>query len=138
MFTRSILKHTTRRRAIAVWLMALLMMFSILAPTITKALPSNGTGPGTWVEVCTASGTKWVLIMASDMPEDGPTGAHGADHCPFCLPQFQFYTGSDLGMSVPIFPPRYEDASRRLTSEPLLQTTQWRPDLSRAPPPTLL
>lgn len=122
------------RHASLIWLMAALVLFAALAPTISKVIASNGAGAGgVWVEVCSASGTKLVRVESSDSLTDEPVGIEVA-HCPFCLPQYQFRAPLALG-----FTPLTCPSSRALivglpTSEHFFAQAQWRPHRSRAPP----
>lgn len=66
----------------------LVMVFSVLAPTVAQAVV-NASGQAQWVEVCSASGMVWV--KASDGTERGaqsetPTNPMGdmSEPCPWC------------------------------------------------------
>lgn len=62
------------------WMAALALLVAALAPGVSQAL---GTAPS-WLEVCTASGSRWMSADA-DMPEVPASGGEqGADLCPFC------------------------------------------------------
>lgn len=69
----------TRRapRLLATWIAALAFLLAALAPTISHAVGSS------WVEICTAQGSKWV--QADDGGDAGqPDAAHTLEHCPYC------------------------------------------------------
>lgn len=122
------------RHASLIWLMATLVLFAALAPTISKVLASNGAGAGgVWVEVCSASGTKLVRVESSDSLIDEPVGIEVA-HCPFCLPQNQFRAPLGLGITPLICPSSRGIIVRLPTAEHFYPQAQWRPDRSRAPP----
>ena len=92
------------RRRLAVWLVVLIALFGALAPTLSHALVWSQGGTSAWTEVCTSTGTRWVM-MGSSAPNaapqisdarastppistaspDGPEAALSLDHCPFCL-----------------------------------------------------
>lgn len=64
---------------IALWAFAL----AALAPTVSRALAASGGGGGTWIEVCTVAGERWVHV--DDEPGGGDTQpASGLDHCALC------------------------------------------------------
>lgn len=92
------------RRRLAVWLVVLIAVFGALAPTLSHALALARGGTSAWTEVCTSTGTRWVMLgsaapdaapqiadaHASTPPistasPDGPEAAFFLDHCPFCL-----------------------------------------------------
>jgi hypothetical protein len=72
------------------------LVFGALAPTVSRALASSGSG---WVEVCSAAGSRWVKLDGSGTAEgnSAPAGssAAGAD-CPYCLLQHE----------LPLLPPQ--------------------------------
>ena len=91
------------RRAWMRWLAVLVAVFAALAPTLSHALVlARSSGPA-WAEVCTSTGTRWVLVgqAPADVPPsadanpavtpiqtgspDGQEPAFSLDHCPFCL-----------------------------------------------------
>jgi hypothetical protein len=92
------------RRHLAVWLVVLIALFGALAPTLSHALALARGGTSAWTEVCTSTGTRWVM-MGSTAPNaapqiadthastspvstaspDGQEAAFFLDHCPFCL-----------------------------------------------------
>ncbi len=99
------------RRPLAVWLTMLIAVFGALAPTLSHALVMARGGTSAWTEVCTSTGTRWVMLgqspstarpttSAASSPEpradlgappistaspDGQEAAFSLDHCPFCL-----------------------------------------------------
>lgn len=66
------------------WLALAAMVFGALAPSVSKLLTaSSGV---IWVEVCSASGTRWVALGGSDTPrDDAPTASD--QHCGYCVLQ---------------------------------------------------
>lgn len=95
------------RRTFFVWLVWLVAVFGALAPTLSHALVLARGGSSAWTEVCTSTGTRWVLLgeakNAAPPPADtafsaadgatlvlanAPDGQESAvslDHCPFCM-----------------------------------------------------
>lgn len=95
------------RRRLAVWLVVLIALFGVLAPTVSHALVWSQGGTSAWTEVCTRTGSRWVMVgpaqnaapLLSDIHgnvDDDPAqistatpppqeAAFSLDHCPFCL-----------------------------------------------------
>src|SRR5664279_216931 len=91
------------RRPIAVWLALLIAVFGALAPTLSHALVRVRGGTSAWTEVCTSTGSRWMMLGAvpkaalppdrsttstspiSTDSRDGPESVFSLDHCPFCL-----------------------------------------------------
>lgn len=88
------------RRPLAVWLAVLIALFGALAPTLSHALVMARGGTSAWTEVCTSTGTRWVMLdesqntthpitssatLISTASPDGQEAAFSLDHCPFCL-----------------------------------------------------
>src|SRR5690606_9282592 len=78
----------SRAQASVIWLMALLVLFAAMAPTVSRALASSGAGEGQWIEVCSSNGIKRVLVDAET--GDAEERDLHLDHCHFCLSQYQF------------------------------------------------
>jgi hypothetical protein len=63
------------------WIAALAILLAALAPSLSHAL---GSAKGSsWIEVCTAQGSKWIEEGADHTPP-APTAGHAFEHCPFC------------------------------------------------------
>jgi len=121
------------RHASIIWLMALLVLFAALAPTVSRVVASNDLAGGIWVEVCSASGTTLVQVDTQEGSTEQPASIQ-VDHCPFCLPQFQFRAVPPLGIALPVGQLACESALRLPVIAPTHAHNQWRPDRSRAPP----
>ena len=79
------LRHTLLHRPWAVWLTVLIAVFGALAPTVSHALVLARGGASPMVEICTTTGTQWVIAStAADAPEEQKS-AMSLDHCAFCL-----------------------------------------------------
>jgi len=79
------LRRTLPLRPWAVWLAVLIAVFGALAPTVSHALVLARGGASLIVEICTTTGTQWVIASAAaDSPEEQKS-AMSLDHCPFCL-----------------------------------------------------
>jgi hypothetical protein len=109
-------------------LLAILM--AALAPTLSQAWASQSGSP--LLEICTASGTKW--IQQSDgvgAPEQAPGEGSLSKHCPFCLNQAHALPVSPLSMALlptllQLLPTAFLQTPRPLFT--------WQPSQSRAPP----
>jgi hypothetical protein len=86
-----------RRKQLQVWIACLAILLNALAPSISHAL-SRMAGPSNMIEICSASGTRWISsevasTIAGKIPgaqfsaEEPSTGSplHHLEHCPFCL-----------------------------------------------------
>jgi hypothetical protein len=90
MFQALLLRH--RRWFVSLAILAVLM--NALAPGLSQAMQPSATGSAaSWLEVCSAAGSKWikqdaagqVLEQTSKRPAGAPDSAHGAA-CGYCLP----------------------------------------------------
>lgn len=83
-------------RRLAAWLAIFAMMLAAFAPTVSRALARGSVSPGSWAEVCTASGVQWVKLgntattdsvgsAVSGEPASGQPAHNPLDHCPLCL-----------------------------------------------------
>jgi len=63
------------------WIAVVAIFLASIAPSMSHALASaNGSS---WIEVCTAQGSKWTEDGADDTtPVSSPS--HVFEHCPFC------------------------------------------------------
>jgi len=67
-------------RLVASWIAVLAVLMAALAPAASHAVGSQGAA--SWVEVCTAQGSRWVQ---NDAGGDSIPGAeHALEHCPYC------------------------------------------------------
>ncbi len=76
--------HPVNRRTLAVWIAALGILFSALAPSISHAW-SSSRGDAGWAEICSATGVKQVAFSAG-APQKPATDLllHHMEHCPYC------------------------------------------------------
>src|SRR5690606_7830367 len=88
---------------------------------------------GVWIEVCSANGTKLGQVDIRDEAAEEPNSIQ-ADHCPLCLPHFQFRGVPTAATSLPVSPFACRIALCLPDSELILPHNQWRPDRSRARP----
>jgi hypothetical protein len=71
-------------RCLCAWL-ALFMGLAALAPTVSRAMPMafDRDGQGSWVEVCSQAGPRWVRVEG---PREAPLPVTvNIDHCALCL-----------------------------------------------------
>ena len=127
---------TARHRRFTLWLAALALAFSALAPVMSHAL-ALASGSSRWVEVCTAQGSRWVQLedagRGAPGPESGGPLAGHQDHCPCCPHVSQ-------GMAPPPAPvtplpalAMKEGAPERFLTAPRTAHA-WRPAQPRGPP----
>lgn len=65
----------------ASWIAVLAVLMAALAPAISHALGSQGAA--SWVEVCSAQGSRWVQDDAQT-GDPAPGVEHALEHCPCC------------------------------------------------------
>lgn len=97
----------------------LVVLLASLAPSLSHALGA-AQGPS-WVEICTAQGSKWVQGDSADSGEskNAPAAAHLLEHCPYCsihtpalgLPPTPLVVPLDLGHEAEV-PPAFLAAPR--------------------------
>ena len=61
--------HSKLLAAITAWVMA----FAALAPSVSHALMMQKAKDGSWLEVCTAQGSKWIKVDDQFSPSNDPT-----------------------------------------------------------------
>lgn len=101
------------------WVAILVVLLASLAPSLSHAL--GATDGASWVEVCTAQGSKWVQgdSTASGVSKNAPTSSHLLEHCPYCsihmpalgVPPTPLVVPLDLGLEAE-FPPAFLAAPR--------------------------
>lgn len=117
------------------WVAALAILLGALAPTVSHGMRAWAHAPVTWVEVCSSTGAKLIAISTtSDQKQGLPSGEHGGEHCPFCLP----HAGDAAVLPTPLpmlalttpgaeaLPALFLHAPRTLFA--------WAPSQARAPP----
>lgn len=119
-------------RALASWFAILAILMAALAPTVSHALAVAGSRA--WVEVCGASGSRWIpsdSTLAS--PASGAPAAQGPEHCPYCTLQDQ---APALPPAPPAPTPRVVLGLACLTASLAVPQTPpvWQSAQPRAPP----
>lgn len=76
----------------------LTFLFSVLAPTLTRALEYQ-QGTGSTIEICTTSGSKLIQLDSQGEPRSTPAKA-ALDHCLFCLTHSPLYALPATGTLV--------------------------------------
>jgi hypothetical protein len=69
-------------RHLTAWIACLAVLLGALAPAVTHALQAGGTG--SWVEVCTAQGSRWVRADGAGTHDAAPGHESGHQHCAYC------------------------------------------------------
>ncbi len=81
------------RKRLQIWIACLAILLNALAPSVSHAL-SRMAGPSKMIEICSASGTRWISsevastivgaqFSAQEPSTDSPL--HHLEHCPFCM-----------------------------------------------------
>lgn len=124
--------HLRLKRKLASWIAIVAVLMASLFPALSHALGQQGRG-ASWIEVCTAQGSRWVPADALEQSDTGPLVAHPLAHCPCCVSH-----APDLGLPppscVPVVaaepgtshPPAFFEAARTLHA--------WLNAQPRAPP----
>ena len=84
------------KRQFSTWLAILAILLNALMPTVSlafdRASTVSTTAAGEWVEICSASGSTWLLLDAdgqllaqSDQRPAGALASSHEGHCPYCL-----------------------------------------------------
>ncbi|HJV24254.1 MAG TPA: DUF2946 domain-containing protein [Aromatoleum sp.] len=77
-------------RVLTAWIALCVILFGVVAPALTHALPSGGKGAPRTIEVCTRAGMKHVAIddagdqHRKQLPGKQHSPADHAKHCAFC------------------------------------------------------
>lgn len=124
-------------KRITTWLAAMAILFAAIAPSISHALASVGKLSPTWMEICSAEGSK---VFKSDdaggvsqQKTQQKNSSAGFEHCPYCtlhggsvgLPPTAGFTLPVFSCSFPL-PSLFYQAPRPLFI--------WAAAQSRAPP----
>lgn len=101
------------------WVAILVVLLASLAPSLSHAL--GATQGASWVEICTAQGSKWVQGDSADSggSKSAPAFAHPLEHCPYCsihmpalgLPPTPLIVPLELGLEAEV-PPAFLAAPR--------------------------
>ena len=101
------------------WVAILVVLLASLAPSLSHAL--GATQGASWVEICTAQGSKWVQGDSADSggSKSAPAFAHPLEHCPYCsihmpalgLPPTLLIVPLELGLEAEV-PPAFLAAPR--------------------------
>ncbi len=85
---RSLTALRSRRWAWLTWVSIWVFSLSALMPAISGWVASSRSA-GSWIEVCSIQGTKWVQAQSDkDASPDGKGHLYGSNaHCAFCLLQ---------------------------------------------------
>ncbi|MYM42115.1 DUF2946 domain-containing protein [Duganella qianjiadongensis] len=111
----------------ALWLAALAMLLSVLAPTISRISTKSD-----WVEVCSVVGSKLVRVVANT-DGDQPTESRAAMNCPYCALHIDLALPSPPQVALIDHIIRLAFVPRLLLQAPRAQFV-WAPAQSRAPP----
>ncbi len=75
--------HLRRRsQRFSTWLALLAMLWMAFAPLASQALGAKQSQA--WIEICGASGAKWIKADPGAPEQQPQPGAHPLDHCPYC------------------------------------------------------
>lgn len=130
MRAQSHIRHNTIHRPWAMWLVLCVLVLGALAPTVSRALAWNASGP--MLEVCTANGGAVWVSATPESTQDGAANGQAPlpslDHCPFCLQP------TDRSAAPPPHQPYLFLASGGIQLRPVRQAFFFSIDIHRAPP----
>lgn len=130
MRAQSHIRHNTIHRPWAMWLVLCVLVLGALAPTVSRALAWNASGP--MLEVCTANGGAVWVSATPESTQDGAANGQAPlpslDHCPFCLQP------TDRSAAPPPHQPYLFLASGGIQLRPVRQAFFFFTDIQRAPP----
>jgi hypothetical protein len=70
------------RTRVTSWMAIAAILLAAFAPSLSAAF-GVGKAPS-WIEVCTAQGSNWVLANGDVGDEQAPAHGHSLDQCPYC------------------------------------------------------
>lgn len=81
------MRMTKAKHGFAVWIACLAILMAALAPAISHAVAAAKGAPNDWMEICTITGSKMVMVDAEPAPQAPASSEHSVhfEHCPFCL-----------------------------------------------------
>jgi Protein of unknown function (DUF2946) len=130
---------SSKQHRFFVWIASLAILMAALAPSISQALAAQDGAKGSWIEICSSGGSKFVRLLPDGQVEQGQPDSESTPHtggCPFCglnaglvLPSPR--NGVVLDLVRPDFLLYEEEHSRRSAQWP------WPAARSRAPPDSL-
>lgn len=124
--------NAQRNRTILLWLAALAILWSMLAPSLAATQAQQGK---TWIEVCMSVGARLVALDLDTGSAGSDKAVHPGMHCPACVSQhglaiISHPSGSQVLLDTPL------DAGVRAHWPALWPASTFRTDhRSRAPPP---
>ncbi|MBI5269376.1 MAG: DUF2946 family protein [Burkholderiales bacterium] len=122
----------TLPRTIAAWLAMWAVLLPVWAPVASQAM-GGPAAPGALVEICSASGTRWVAVDASE--DAGSTlPAQAAADCPYCLHPLLGLAPPTWALALPS--PVAAPPAPPAAGEPPVIRHGWSPAAPRAPPAT--
>jgi hypothetical protein len=115
------------------WWIALILLGSALVPTVSRWWHVSTQSTGPLAEICSATGTRTIVLSDSQNDQPGSALVHALDHCGLCLVQAH---APALGFSLN--PVRLAQGAEHLVAERFLSAPDsahvWAASLARAPP----
>ncbi len=130
--------HTLRTtRVFYGWAVLVAFLFGLIAPAVSQAMPHHApqVDLSYMAEICSASGTRHVMVLADDGPQHSVPAVPDMSHCDLCCPQHHASLAPHLtplpalGRQRDAYPPLFYHA-------PSPQFA-WSPTQSRGPPSSL-
>lgn len=126
------LPRTRRLQRFASWIATFAIMLAALAPTVSQALVASGLAGSGWIEVCTAQGTRWVVV-GEEVSPDAPV-KHYEGVCAYCFTHAgSFGLPPNVAVAISIHD-EYPLQVLALPTDPIRVSSVWSPHQTRAPP----
>jgi hypothetical protein len=132
------------KRQFSTWLAILAILLNALMPTVSLAFDTadavSTSAEGEWVEMCSASGSAWLLLDAngqllarSTQKPEGALASSHEGHCPYCLTHAASFglapTSATQAMAWPVLADRLAQPAA-----PRQKQQTWLTPAARAPP----
>ena len=127
------MKSVLRRRSLVNLVTLVVMWFSVLAPTLSHAIPSNVVYDQAYIVICTVTGTKLVKIDSTESQTNKGAQLHNEGSCLSCA----FHASSAPPPSTEFYPEFTQNISESHQQWGLAISStglKWSQAAARAPP----
>lgn len=121
------------------WTVLLAFLFGLFVPAISHAVAQATQQPAAaWItEICSASGTRHVMVLADDGPQHSVPAVPDMSHCDLCCPQHHASLAPPPHLTALPALGRQRDAYPPLFYHAPSPQFAWSPTQSRGPPSSL-
>lgn len=136
--------HTLRTtRVFYGWAVLVAFLFGLIAPAVSHAMPHHAPKADLsyMTEICSASGTRHVMVLADDGAQDNTYNSIPAvpdmSHCDLCCPQHHASLAPPPHLTPVLILDQQRDAYPPLFYHAPSPQFAWSPTQSRGPPSSL-